>query len=152
MVESTAYRRIIFLINAAGMSFCGFGYQQLMALALSDATGDYVLSQAVSLGLFLLGMGVGSGCIERARGSWSRLLDVEWALALAGSLSVAYLHSFEIGLRFFGFFHGWYLILAAAPLIIGLGFLNGCEIPLLLKLNSDTKPGAILGAGYLGSF
>lgn len=139
-------------INALVMSFCGLAYQQLLAVVLSDITSDYVLSQAISLGLFLLGMGLGSWWSEKRSASWPRLLYFEWLLALAGASSVTYMALGETALRVFGFHSSFSFLAMAAPLLTLLGFLNGSELPLLLRLNPKMKAGAILGVSYIGSF
>jgi spermidine synthase len=142
---------MIFL-NVLIMSFCGLAYQQLLAVVLSDATGDYVLSQALSLGLYLLGMGLGSWWGGKHPARWESLLAVEWGLALAGAFCVGYVLTAEMALRVFTLFTPWRMYLTAAPLILLLGFLNGRELPLVLQLNRRLKAGLVLAINYAGAF
>ncbi len=141
------------LINAFLMSFCSLGYQQLLALTLTDSTDDYVLSQTVTLGLFLLGLGIGSLWSGRFASSWRGLLMVEWGLAFLGTISVGYLFLAEMVLRFFftpPFV--WGLYAAAAPLVVMIGYLTGFELPFLLRSNAGLKPGTVIAANYIGAF
>lgn len=133
------------------LSFCSLGYQQTLALSISDAIGDFVLSQALSLGAFLLGMGVGAHRCPPTE-SWAKLFSVEWRLALSGFGSVAYLLLCEAILRILGWHSTFNLLALALPYVVWLGYLTGFELPLLLQIPSEFKPGHILAAGYLGAF
>lgn len=133
------------------LSFCSLGYQQVLALTVSDAIGDFVLSQAISLGSFLLGMGIGAARCPR-RDPWFHLLTVEWKLALSGFVSVGYVLLCEIVCRLLGWQDSVSLLAFVLPYILWLGYLTGFELPLLLQIPSSLKPGHILAAGYSGAF
>ncbi len=147
---------IFVLANSLLLSFCSLGYQLTLALTLSDATEDFVLSQTLSLGLFLLGMGAGAwACGRSSRGSaavWPRLLRVEWLLAVCGMMSASFVYFCESALGFVGVEGAIYLYLAVLPFVLWLGFLTGYELPLLLKADARLKPGHVLAANYLGAF
>ncbi len=135
------------------LSFCSLGYQLVLALALSDATGDFVLSQTLSLGVFLLGMGLGAFiCGRSKREPWRDLLKVEWILAVAGFFAVSYLQMGETLLQFLGWRQQFGLFAMALPYALWLGYWTGFELPLLLGVKSGFKPGQVLAANYLGAF
>lgn len=134
------------------MSFCGIAYQQAMALTLSDATGEFVLCQALCLGFFLLGMGLGAWRAERALGTWREVARVELWLSVLGLVSVTYIQGSEVLLRgFLPGVHELWLLVLALPFVGLLGFLTGFEIPLLLKWTPGVSSGTVLGWNYFGA-
>lgn len=152
MVGSELSRpRALISIVTAITSFCGLAYQQILALTLTDSSGDLVLSQALSLAAFLLGMGIGTGGLF-SRGRKLSLTDVELRLALLGTLSVPLFQILEIALKFF-----WasapalVLIAFALPWITAIGFLTGLEIPLLKQARSDLSLPRLLSLSYFGA-
>lgn len=144
------------LVNSFLLSFCSLGYQLTLALTLSDATDDFVLSQTISLGVFLLGMGLGAwACGRASRGDrpvWPRLLKIEWALALSGLLSAGYVYFAESALGFLGLSGAGIIYSAVLPFVLWLGLLTGYELPLLMRAEPLLKAGHVLAANYLGAF
>lgn len=140
-------------LNAFALSFCSLGYQITLALALSDATGDYVFSQTAGLGIFLLGMGVGAW---RSSGvdsqPWRKLLTVEWTLALLGLFAVSWVYCAESLLKFLGFLQPTWIYAATFPYIFAIGVLTGFELPLLFKAAPFMRKGQLFAANYLGAF
>ncbi|NJL24334.1 MAG: hypothetical protein HC902_03595 [Calothrix sp. SM1_5_4] len=135
------------------MSYCSLGYQQLAALTLYDATGDFVSSQAFTLAAFLTGMGLGALLAERRPPpGWHSLLRLEFALAILGMFTVGYFHLVEMLSRYFlptdlnlGLFAG------TLPWTALFGAMTGLEVPYLLTLNPKISEGRILGWNYFGA-
>ncbi len=132
------------------LSFCSLGYQQILALTLSDSTGDFVFSQALTLGIFLTGMGLGGLWSDRVRSTWTNLIFIEWILSLIGALSVFAIGLFEATASFVGWTPLLYIL--AGSVILMIGALTGFELPLLLRLAHRHRPGHLFCANYLGAF
>lgn len=132
-------------------SFCGLAYQQILALALTDVSGDLVLSQALSLAAFLGGMGLGTSDFFKRCRAFS-LIDVEMRLAWLGVLSVPLIQITEVSLRYFsGSMPSVGLFAITLPWIGGIGFLTGLEIPLLRAARSDFSLARLLSFSYAGA-
>lgn len=134
------------------LAFCSIVYELLLGQALSAFLGNTVLRYSVTVGLYLLSMGIGSYCAEGRfiRYSALTLLWIELFLALVGGSSIVALHlvhAAELGdLSIFLFGH---------MLIILIGVLTGFEIPLLMDLwrRKNQREGfTILGVNYFGAF
>lgn len=153
MAQSKFHSALIFpAALAGGMSFCAFGYQQCLALALFDASGEFILSQALSLAAFLLGMGAVALWVEkRGTAAWARLAGVEFALCIFGAVSPYAVALIEFSLRYWGIEPAGKWILSIAPFYaFGLGGLVGFEIPALILLNPRLRSGFILSWNYFG--
>lgn len=134
------------------LAFCSIVYELLLGQSLSAFLGNTVLRYSVTIGLYMLSMGLGSLFAE---GRWVEnpviaLLRVEIALTVTGGFSVIFLLLVNSAglpdIAFFGFAHF---------LIIVIGMLTGVEIPLLIELRNLEAPGAeqkVLGVDYLGAF
>ncbi len=134
------------------LAFCSIVYELLLGQALSAFLGNTVLRYSVTVGLYLLSMGIGSYFAEGRfiRYSALTLLWIELFLALVGGSSIVALHlvhAAELGdLSIFLFGH---------MLIILIGVLTGFEIPLLMDLwrRKNQREGfTILGVNYFGAF
>lgn len=134
------------------LAFCSIVYELLLGQALSAFMGNTVLRYSVTIGLYLLSMGVGSIIAEGrfVKHPVVTLLKVEILLTLMGSLSIVMLH-----------FIDWLgppqiiFSLFAHSLIILIGILTGFEIPLLIEvrnLEKDSSENAVIGVDYIGAF
>ena len=134
------------------LAFCSIVYELLLGQALSAFLGNTVLRYSITIGLYMLSLGIGSLIAEGrfvARPVVSLLL-VEALLTLIGGSSVILLfliNSQEVNP----------IIIAAVAhgLIIVIGILSGFEIPLLIKLSELKKAcndNVIIGINYLGAF
>ncbi|MGE4133337.1 MAG: spermidine synthase [Bdellovibrionales bacterium] len=132
-------------------AFCGFAYQQILAIALSDTLGNMTLAQASSLSVFLIGMGLGSAGQNKVTRPLARLFWIEALLALAGATSIAYLTLTEIFLRFWDLPQAGIQLAAVVPMIGLIGFLTGAELPILLRIYQK-KPGWLIAVQYAGAF
>lgn len=134
------------------LAFCSIVYELLLGQALSAFMGNTVLRYSVTIGLYLLSMGVGSIIAEGrfVKHPVVTLLKVEILLTLMGSLSIALLH-----------FVDWLgpspiiFSIFAHSLIIIIGVLTGFEIPLLIEvrnLEKEHSENAVIGIDYIGAF
>lgn len=162
------------------LAICSFSYELLIAKALTILIGYATVTQCLSMGVFILGLALGT--LKSSRGSpkdpIASLLRVELWLSVIGASSIAMIllaHSwyrlefqdavietikgteFIATLPIFNqaraFPLGCFLLFCFFILLL-IGFLSGCEIPLLTRLLSDrndNRESLILGASYLGT-
>ncbi len=134
------------------LAFCSIVYELLLGQSLSAFLGNTVLRYSVTIGLYMLSMGLGSLLAEGrfVRHPVITLLRVEIALTMTGGFSVIFLMLVNSAglpdIVFFGVAHF---------LIILIGVLTGFEIPLLIELRNLEVEGSerkVLGVDYLGAF
>ena len=134
------------------LAFCSIVYELLLGQSLSAFLGNTVLRYSVTIGLYMLSMGIGSLLAEGkfVKHPVTTLLKIELLLTVTGGFSViALLVLNSIGmpqLLFSAFAH---------LLIIIIGIFTGFEIPLLIRLkNLETgrSENSVLGIDYLGAF
>jgi len=109
------------------LAFCSIVYELLLGQSLSAFLGNTVLRYSVTIGLYMLSMGIGSLLAEGrfVKHPVITLLRVEIALTVTGGFSVIFLMLVNsVGLPDIAFF--W----LAHFLIILIGVLTGFEIPL----------------------
>ncbi|RYZ92280.1 MAG: hypothetical protein EOP06_04705, partial [Proteobacteria bacterium] len=149
MLQSAKFIFVLFI--AALLAFCGMGYELLIARFLSSLTTDAVLSQSLTIGTFLLSLGVGAYLYSRkARTSrWTLLLDLEVTIAIAASLALPLISLSSIYIR-----KPSKLIFISQIITVIIGVLAGFELPALIdeaKQYSKRAFGAVLAANYVGS-
>ncbi len=134
------------------LAFCSVIYELLLGQTLSAFLGNTVLRYSVTIGLYMLSMGIGAFFV---RGVVSKnpvisLQVVEILLSIIGGASLIFL-----------FFLDWLgsplllFSLVAHSLIIIIGILTGAEIPLLMIIQSRAKKNSeskVLGVDYIGAF
>jgi spermidine synthase len=134
------------------LAFCSIAYELLLGQSLSAFLGNTVLRYSVTIGLYMLSMGIGSLLAEGrfVKHPVTTLLKIELLLTVTGGFSViALLVLDSVGtphLLFSSFAHF---------LIIIIGIFTGFEIPLLIQLkNLETgrSESSVLGVDYLGAF
>ena len=134
------------------LGFCSIVYELLLGQSLSAFMGNTVLRFSVTIGLYMLSMGIGA---LSAEGRWleraaATLLKVEILLTVVGGFSVIFL----LILNSIGIPETLFSVLAHL-LIVLIGVLTGFEIPLLIELRGHDVEGserAVLGIDYLGAF
>ncbi len=134
------------------LAFCSIVYELLLGQSLSAFFGNTVLRYSITIGLYMLSMGIGALIAEGrfVKHPVISLLRVEAFLTIIGGGSVAYLfivNSLDVGTTI--------LLLFGHGLIIVIGILSGFEIPLLMALKgleSDGKDILVLGVDYFGAF
>ncbi len=134
------------------LAFCSIVYELLLGQSLSAFMGNTVLRYSVTIGLYMLSMGIGALLSDR-RASHDAVIDllkVETLLTVCGGFSVIFLLIINSaglpGAVFFVLAHG---------LIILIGILTGFEIPFLIRLRNlevERSEHAVLGVDYIGAF
>jgi spermidine synthase len=134
------------------LAFCSIAYELLLGQSLSAFMGNTVLRYSITIGLYMLSMGIGALLAEGRflKHPITVLMKIELLLTISGALSVLVLLVLSsLGLP--GLIFG----AVAHLLIVAIGIFTGFEIPLLIHLKSlETKrtEGTVLGIDYLGAF
>ncbi|MBZ0167014.1 MAG: methyltransferase domain-containing protein [Candidatus Omnitrophica bacterium] len=150
---------ITFLLAA-----CSIIYELLLAQTVSFFAANTVVWYSLGLGVFLGSMGLGALNYRRWFGeddTRAALVRVEILLSLIGGLSIVVIHVTHMIIRyvwvnnnFFDLAWMFYLVVLAA--VVKIGFLTGCELPLLINLGHQDNKGQritnrILSIDYFGS-
>jgi spermidine synthase len=134
------------------LAFCSIVYELLLGQTLSAFLGNTVLRYSVTIGLYMMSLGIGSMIAEGrfVKRPVTSLILVETLLTLVGGSSVVLLFFMNaLGVP------PLVLSVIAHTLIIVIGVLSGFEIPLLISLKNfeaKNKDNAIIGVNYLGAF
>ncbi len=156
------------------LAACSILYELLIAHALSLLAANTVVWYSVTVGLFLLGMGLGSfvsDYLGKKNGPKNSLVTVELLLSLLGILAVPIVHfGHTIYLYAYVWNYGGLGIVAfygsAFLTTLIIGFLTGIELPLLMRIHDEedaaveevnendgirASASTLLGIDYLGS-
>jgi spermidine synthase len=147
------------------VAMCSLVYELLLAQTLSALLGNTVLRYSITIGCYLGALGVGAIlCGTRPDDADRRLVRVELALCALGGLSVPLFHVFDMGQRYlflnspvgsaWEWIGPWGFLFLTHAVIVGIGLLSGFEVPLLLALGEDIRPGStsrVLGVDYFGA-
>ena len=134
------------------LAFCSIAYELLLGQSLSAFLGNTVLRYSVTIGLYMLSMGIGALLAEGrfVRRPVIALLKIELLLTVTGGFSVLVLLLLDsAGMPPLLF------SMLAHTLILVIGILTGFEIPLLMEVKSLETGQAesnVLGVDYLGAF
>ena len=134
------------------LAFCSIVYELMLGQSLSAFLGNTVLRYSVTIGLYMLSMGIGA-LIAEGRLTERPVLALqrtELALSIIGGLSVSALFVVDS----FGFGPFAFSVFAHA-LIVVIGILTGFEIPLAIRCRSLVRAGrdhSVLGVDYIGAF
>ncbi|MDH5676071.1 MAG: hypothetical protein OEZ06_28370 [Myxococcales bacterium] len=143
---------------------CSLLYELLLAQTLSALLGNTVVRYSITIGCYLGALGLGAMLCERGADRLVfRLARIEVLLSLVGGLSVPLLYTLDMIHNWLyaaatpladGPWPGWLFLGMSHLLIVAIGVLSGFEIPLLLALGEEMKPGCtnrVLGFDYIGS-
>lgn len=126
---------------------CSIVYELIYSQALTLVYGQTVTRYALTIGLFLMSLGVGAFIFARRRRSVGvgTFYAVELALAVIGPAGVFII-------VFLPADAGWSVWLSHAPVIV-VGLLSGIELPLLASFASPHRRSIfeVLGWDYFGS-
>ncbi|KAB8137747.1 polyamine aminopropyltransferase [Gracilibacillus oryzae] len=116
------------------VSICGIVYQVLYGAAGSYLFGDSVLFYCITIGLFLMAMGIGAALSERIKDFLvARFIQAEYMIALIGGLSI-------FGLFFIiAYFDAGIAQLYLYIVISLTGFFTGLELPILIRRVEDIR-------------
>jgi spermidine synthase len=142
----------MFMFYAFVLALCSIAYELLLGQTLSAFLGNTVLRYSVTIGLYMMSMGIGALLASRNLLSTPlrSLQIVEVLLSAIGALSLSVL-----------FFHycmgidGVFFSAIAHALIIVIGILTGLELPLLFAVGKHLRGAGrntILGVDYIGGF
>ncbi|TFB25110.1 polyamine aminopropyltransferase [Filobacillus milosensis] len=115
-------------LSSAIVSICGIVYQVLYGAAGSYLFGDSVFFYCMTIGLFLMFMGVGAAFSEYIKHSlMNRFVQTEYLIAILGGFSV-------LGLFFCMSYYGVNVAQMYLYIVISVtGFLTGIELPILIR-------------------
>ncbi|AQQ52007.1 polyamine aminopropyltransferase [Planococcus lenghuensis] len=115
-------------LSSGLVSICGIVYQVLYGAVGSYLFGDGVLFYSITIGLFLMGMGIGAISSERVHnGLTDRFIQIEYAIAVIGGLST-------LGAFYTLAHYGTETSQLYMYLVITLtGALTGLELPILIR-------------------
>lgn len=148
------------------LAACSLIYELLIAQLISVFAGNTVVWYALTIGVFLVGMGIGSllvGPLLQRSNPVRALFWTEAALCLLGALSPHALHIAALDVLWTAEANAWFVgggmfFLAAICIALTIGVLTGIELPLLMQLARGGKTGAgkpsspqLLAADYFGS-
>lgn len=157
------------------LSFCSIVYEFLIARALVSLTGEIVLWQSLTIGIYIAALGVGTWLA--GRGDPARrvptLHRVELGLSLLGAVAVVAIFLAHVAYRlwFYDFAHTTALATTGYPrpandplvlfalacqlVTVAVGVLSGYELPILIELYSARigRDGTdrVLGMSYGGT-
>ena len=133
------------------MAFASISYELVIAQVMTSLFGGTVYQYSLSLGIYMLALGVGSIAMgDDSKDPLKKFLHVETCLAAMGAVGPIAVLVFET--YFFSGALFAYLWLAI------LGFLSGIEIPLLIllatkhSLQKDRVEKSVLVWDYAGAF
>ena len=144
---------------------CSILYELLLAQALSTTMGNTALRYNTTIGLYIAAMGFGALLYKKfiSRDVFEEFVKLELILSVLGGvapiLALVFDYTFnKIAVASgFSFFSNWIqgpLFTFNHLLIIGIGFLSGLELPLLIDMGKrfDKKKGSfVLAYDYFGT-
>ncbi len=145
-------RGVVYLMTFI-MGGCGIAYEYTFSKISSDLLGNSVVQWAVTIGLMMFFMGIGSDLQKHLsdRHLFDKFLVFEILLGMIGAFGPILL------LYFFGVSRDHYVLVQYAS-ITSVGFLIGLEIPILTRINEHfttelkANIGGVLRMDYVGAF
>lgn len=141
-------------------SFATMCYAMIIASTISDFTGEEILAQCLSMGPYLLGLGLGSYFGDKVTPDKQikTLFGLEWLSVLLLPLIpvlqlvliFCFLHFSPIGTSLEGKGALQFLLSIAAVFSFAAGVLGGSQLPLILKRASGIKNEVLIAINYLG--
>jgi spermidine synthase len=168
------FSKVEILTLSALLSACSILYELMLANVLSLLTGNQVLWQAVTIAVYVGGLGFGAYWSEKIKEPLKYLVRVEFLISILGGVSlllIYFVHGVQNFSKFLLFIASGYSggavigselgfelsYLAITQMItLAIGILTGLELPILLKIseensNEKVKEGEVLGANYFGT-
>jgi spermidine synthase len=135
-------------------------FSMIMALLMGEFTGEEILTQCLTLGPYLLGLGLGSVYGDRIQNDLRlpRLFRLEWLsvmflplIPLCQLLGVFLFVNFSpMSMNFESQFALTILLAITGVLSFFSGLLGGAQLPLILKSASGVRSEVVLAVNYLG--
>lgn len=135
-------------------------YAMILASLTSDYTSEEILSQCLTLGPYLLGLGLGSLACDKIRPHYQLkgLLTIEGlsvlflpllpVILMAGVFAFINFSPFNVSLDHPSFIV--FLLSVSSLLSFSSGLLGGGQLPLIIKIGRDLKDSKILAINYMG--
>ena len=139
--------RIFFITVILG--FCSLNYELLLAQTLTEFVGYSIRTYTLTIGLYILGLGVGASSFPLIK-KYGLILNLVWLeiilVILASTSFLGLLVIAEIT------FSSTYILLVGFSVVFFIGYLSGLEIPFLQQLVIHKNAfGSILGWDFIGS-
>lgn len=139
------------LLIAVLVSFCSMGYELLIVRFLSTISSDSVMSQSLTIGLFLLSLGIGAYVytLFKARSLWATLATIELVISIIAAMALPALALMSLFVK-----QPVKFIFTAQLVTVMIGTLSGLELPALIDLATPFSKrafGWVLAANYVGS-
>ncbi len=136
-------------------------YAMITASIISDFTGEEILSQCLTMGPYLLGLGLGSIIGDRVdvKNSVKFLWRMEWMsvlfLPLIPVIHIGfiflYIHLSDIGASLESKESLKYIFALASVMSFGTGLLGGSQLPLIIRMVQDkVRAEVVLAVNYAG--
>jgi spermidine synthase len=144
--------RFILLAITALLAAISLSYELMLGHVLSAFFGNTVFQYSLTIGIYMLAMGIGAFVSEHKlfQNSLKRLVQTELALSLVGGSALFLSHLlWWTNMSEVLFTASIYL------LIVAIGVLTGLEIPLLARIGEQhhgIKENTVLGIDYAGAF
>lgn len=153
--------KAIYLTLTFITSFATMSYAMITASIISDFTGEEILSQCLTMGPYLLGLGLGSIFGDRidVKNSVKFLWRMEWMsvlfLPLIPLVHIGfiffYIHLSGIGTSLESKESLRYILALASVMSFGTGLLGGSQLPLIIRMIQDkVKAEIVLAVNYAG--
>lgn len=154
---TTKKHSISLLAMTVVVAFCSIIYELAFAQALTITFGGTVTRYSITIGLFLLFLGIGAlshSKLSKEKSEYS-FLWVEIALCLLGPLGLFFIiivNSLDINFFMGDSKYHVLLFISHIPIAV-IGFLSGLELPLLsdLQTKQENAFAKTLGFDYIGS-
>ncbi|MBM81635.1 MAG: spermidine synthase [Planctomycetaceae bacterium] len=146
----TRFAHVVLAVSMLVMGACGIIYEYTLGVLGNNLMGSSHEQLFVIIGLMMFAMGAGAVLQQRLVGNLiDKFLWVELLLGLLGGISTLVIYAT------FVFTDSYQLVMYAFSL--GIGVLIGCEIPLLIRINTEytntlrANLSSILSMDYVGS-
>lgn len=156
--------KLLFSAVTVLVSFCGISYQFLINRVLIQFSQDEILNQSVTLGFYLLSMGIGAAASDRIfkRKDPQSIYMLEIAISILGIVLVPLIYALHFFVNIFianknlDLFYGMQAVFTMQVFTVVVGLVTGCELPLLMTIGQNNKaiqatPSRVLALSYFGS-
>ncbi len=162
--ENSKHLHLIYLVTVM-TACCSILYELLLAQALSTTMGNTALRYNTTIGLYVAAMGFGALLYKKLikKDIFEEFIKIEILLSILGGfapiMALIFDYSFNKLAKTNGisFFSNWIqtpLFTLNHLLIIGIGFLSGLELPLLIDIGkrfNKKKTSLVLAYDYFGT-
>ncbi|MBL7542422.1 MAG: hypothetical protein JNL11_01330 [Bdellovibrionaceae bacterium] len=159
MPHKLLFKTIVILV-----SFCGISYQFLINRVLIQFSQNEILNQSVTLGFYLLAMGIGAAAADRVfkNKNAQTVYLLEIGISILGMVLVPLIYSLHIFINIFianktlGLFYGPQAVFTMQIFTVIVGLITGFELPLLMSIGQNSvrfkaSNASILAFSYFGS-